>query len=177
MNTSRFHLLLILPLLAAGCATTQKVQHPMAREVVRRSGCPACYYVKDEDVDMRDAVRMARKNEGMFIAALQHPSPTQRDFEVKKPFVQGAEMEHIWLSHVTYTGNRFTGRVDNYPVKITGVKMGVRVSVNPDEITDWAYVDDGKLVGGYTIRALYKNLSPDLRKEFERENRFRITEY
>ena len=52
--------------------------------------------------------------------------------------------------------------------------MGDRVSVNPNEITDWAFVENGRLVGGYTIRVLYSELSPERRKALEAEARFRI---
>jgi len=38
--------------------------------------------------------------------------------------------------------------------------MGDRVSVDPDEISDWAFVQSGRLIGGYTIRVLYSELSP-----------------
>jgi len=123
---------------------------------------------------MRNAVHTARKTVSAFIAALQHPSSTQHDFEVKKTFVKGTEREHIWLSDVTFSGNRFHGTVDNRPIKITGLKMGALVSVNPNEISDWAYVDKGNLVGGYTIRVLFKELTPERKKELENESRFHI---
>jgi len=111
---------------------------------------------------------------GVFIQALQHPARGQRDFEVKKPFRQGDVVEHLWLSNVQFKGNRFHGYVDNRPRKIKGLKMGDRVSVNPNEISDWAFVENGRLVGGYTIRVLYTHLSPERRKALEQEARFRI---
>ena len=151
------------------------MEHPVAREVIRNGKNPEWFRIRNDDIEFRDAVRTARKSVGTFIAALQRPSAKQRDFEVKKPFVQDTEVEHIWLSGVTFSGNRFHGRVDNRPVKFKGLKMGELVSVNPDEITDWAYVDNGDLVGGYTIRLLHKELSPERRKELENESRFHIT--
>jgi uncharacterized protein YegJ (DUF2314 family) len=175
MNSAKLKLLFIVPLLAAGGCATHRMDHPVAREVIRQGANPECFRIKNHDVAMRDAVHTARKTVRTFITALQHPSTTQRDFEVKKPFVQGTEKEHIWLSDVTFSGNRFHGRVDNNPLKIKGLKLGDRVSVNPDEISDWAYVDNGDLVGGYTIRVLYNELSPERRKELEHENRFHIT--
>jgi uncharacterized protein YegJ (DUF2314 family) len=51
------------------------------------------------------------------------------------------EPQHIWLSDVEFVGNRFQARVDNEPRKIRGVKIGQLVSVNPNEITDWLYID------------------------------------
>jgi uncharacterized protein YegJ (DUF2314 family) len=151
------------------------MDHPVAREAIRQGANPEFFRIKNHDAAMKDAVQTARKTEHTFIAALQHPTATQRDFEIKKRFVQGSEKEHIWLSDVTYSGNRFQGTVDNTPVRITGVKIGDRVSANPDEISDWAYVDNGNLVGGYTIRVLYNELSPERKKELERENKFHIS--
>jgi uncharacterized protein YegJ (DUF2314 family) len=176
MDTKKLKLLVIIPLLAAGGCATHRMDHPVARESIRHDKNPECFRIKDKDLAMRNAVHTARKTVGTFIAALQNPSPTQRDFEIKKTFIQGETVEHIWLSNVTFSGNRFHGMVDNHPMKITGLKMGARVSANPNEIADWAYVDKGNLIGGYTIRVLYKELSKERRKELENENRFHITD-
>ena len=151
------------------------MDNPIARESIRHGKDPEYFRIQNEDMAMRKAVQDARNSVGTFVAAIQHRTAAQRGFEVKKPFVQGTEVEYIWLSDVTFSGNRFHGKVDNHPVKITSLKMGEKVSVNPDEISDWAYVDHGYLVGGYTIRVLYKELSPKRRKELENESRFHIT--
>ena len=49
------------------------------------------------------------------------------------------------------------------------MKLGQLVSVNPSEISDWLYVDNGKLAGGYTVRAHYNELSPQQEQVFDRE--------
>ena len=148
--------------------------HPVGRELSRQTAEPEVFEVRNHHSQMHRAVLQARKTVGTFIAALQHPSPGQRDFEVKKAFRQGNEVEHLWLSDVRFSGNRFHGRVDNTPVRIKGVKPGQVVSVNPDEISDWAFVDNGKLVGGYTIRAHYNELSPEQKKQFDQLADFRM---
>lgn len=71
-------------------------------------------------------------------------------------------------------GRRFQGRVDNKPQKIHGLKLGQVVSVDPNQISDWLYVDNGKLVGGYTVRAHYDELSPQQKHEFDRAADFKI---
>ena len=121
---------------------------------------------------MHQAVLQARKTVGEFIAALKHPAAGQQDFEVKKPFIQNGQVEHIWLSDVQFVGNRLQGRVDNQSRKIQGLKLGQLVSVKPNEISDWLYVDNGKLVGGYTVRVHYNELSPTEKQEFDREADF-----
>ncbi len=64
--------------------------------------------------------------------------------------------------------------MDNRPQFITDLKIGARVSVNPDEVTDWSYVEDGRLVGGYTIRVLYSELTPAEKEDFEKRADFHI---
>jgi uncharacterized protein YegJ (DUF2314 family) len=166
-------LLLLAPLLVAGCAG-QRVEHPLAREIRRTGVQPEVFRIEHKDEQMRKAVREARRTVGIFIAALKNPAKGQHDFEVKKPCLKDGEVEHLWLSNVEFSGNRFHGIVDNHPKAIKGLKFGDRVSVNPSEISDWAFVDNGKLVGGYTIRVLSQNLSPKRRKEFENETKIRI---
>jgi len=178
MTTVKLHFLYIIPLLAlGGCASQQTAHpggHPVSREMKQEGIEPAYFTVTDKDKEMKSAVRQARKTVGTFIAALQHPTATQHDFEVKKPFIQGDNKEHIWLSNVTFSGNRFHGLVDNTPRNIKGLKLGQRVSVNPDEISDWAFVDNGNLVGGYTIRVLCSGCDPALKAKVEHEGNFRI---
>ena len=162
-------------LIASGAGAL--AQHAVAREARREGVEPEFFVIDDQDSQMRHAVHDARKTVGVFIKALQHPAADQRDFEVKKPFVKDGEVEHLWLSDVHFSGNRLHGRVDNRPQKIKGLKVGDLVSVNPDEITDWAFVENGKLHGGYTIRALYDSLSPQRKKELENELDFKITKH
>ena len=172
--------LLLLPVLAfaAGCATQQEDNdfsaHPIGRHVTKMNGEPNMFDVQENDADMDRATRRARETVGRFIAALQHPTPSQRDFQVNKLFVKGEHGEHIWLADVKFIGNRFVGIVDNRPVNLPGLKIGTRVAVNPDEISDWSYVDNGQLIGGYTIRVLYSELTPQERADFEKQADFHL---
>jgi uncharacterized protein YegJ (DUF2314 family) len=165
---------LVAALLIAGIISTGKADNPISNELQNKSGEPAVFRVENEHAAMRKAVGQARKTVGQFIKTLQHPASGQTDFEVKKPFIEGNDVEHIWLSDIEFVGGRFKGKVDNAPVKIHGLKIGQVVSVNPDEISDWAYVDNGKLVGGYTIRVHYNELTPAQKKEFQREADFKL---
>ena len=146
----------------------------IGQQLERSSTEPPYLEVPKDHAAMHSAVVHARKTVGKFITALQHPAQGQKDFEVKKPFIQNGHVEHIWLSDVQFVGNRFQGRVDNQSRKIRGVKVGQLVSVNPNEISDWLYIDNGKLVGGYTVRVLYSELSPQEKQEFNRAADFKI---
>ncbi len=135
---------------------------------------PEFYQVPKNNAAMHLAVQEARKTIKTFIATLRHPGPGQQDFELKKRFVQGDQVEHIWLSDVKIVGNHFEGQIDNQPRKIQGLKLGQVVSVKRNEISDWLYIDNGTLVGGYTVRAHYNQLTPQQKQKFDREADFKI---
>ena len=170
-------LLSLLPLLAVGCASDddKEVPHAIGRTATRTPGDAVMYTVNDDDKQLEHASGHARRTVGEFITALNSPQPGQRDFQVKKLFItKDGQAEHIWLADVKFNGNRFVGVVDNKPSHIPGLKVGDRASVNPDEISDWSYVNNGKLVGGYTIRVLYAELSPEEKQDFEKRADFHI---
>lgn len=158
----------------AGSTLNARAADAISKELDKGNTEPEYFDVPHDHAAMHRAVTEARKTVGEFISALQHPASGQQDFEVKKPFVQGDQVEHIWLSNVRFVGNRFQGQVDNQPRKIRGVKLGQLVSVNPNEISDWLYVENGKLVGGYTVRVHYNELSPEQKQKFDREADFKI---
>jgi uncharacterized protein YegJ (DUF2314 family) len=143
-------------------------------QVIHKSKGKGDYAVSNDNDAMGQATESARKTVNQFITAMKNPRPGQTDFEVLKPCVEGVEVEHIWLSDVKVVGNRFQGVVDNAPRKVRRLQEGQVCSVNPDEITDWLFIDNGKLVGGFTVRAHYKQLSPAEKAEFKRHADFKI---
>jgi len=136
---------------------------------IHREGEPVCVHVKEENKAMDRAVETAQKTTDKFIASLRAPKASQSRFAVKKPFVEGEKVEHIWLSAVSYDGRVFRGKVDNEPVEIKGVRPGQEVSVAANEISEWMYVEDGRLVGGLTISAMCQAMSPAEKQQFEKD--------
>jgi uncharacterized protein YegJ (DUF2314 family) len=139
-------------------------------------GEPPCFRVSPHYKRMREAVRRAQASLPVFLAALRHPSPNQKDFAVKKVFIQGEEVEHIWLSDVRWKKGKIYGRIDNRPLRIGGLKLGQWVSASPSEISDWMFLDHGKLVGGYTLQACSRALPRSERKKLWSAADFRVQE-
>jgi uncharacterized protein YegJ (DUF2314 family) len=158
----------------AGLTLNAPAANVVAEQLQKGSAEPEYFQVPKDHAAMHRAVKEARQTVGKFIAVLKHPAPGQQDFEVKKPFTQGDQVEHLWISDVQLVGNRFQGRIDNQPRKIGGLKLGQVVSVKPRDISDWLYVDNGKLVGGFTVRAHYDELSAQQKKAFDRDADFKI---
>jgi uncharacterized protein YegJ (DUF2314 family) len=79
----------------------------------------------------------------------------------------------MWLAPVTYDGRMFHGTVSNVPTTVKSVKMGEQAAVSPSKISDWMYLEHGKLVGGHTIRVLRDTLSPGECADFDKQMQFR----
>jgi uncharacterized protein YegJ (DUF2314 family) len=125
-------------------------------------------YVAPDDPRMKAAIEKARSNVNTFIAALQSPKPGQSGFSVKMAFIEGDNTEHMWLTPVRYDGQKFHGTINNEPEKIKSVKLGQKVSIEPSQISDWMYLENRKLKGGETIRALRDAMTPAERADFDK---------
>jgi uncharacterized protein YegJ (DUF2314 family) len=128
--------------------------------------------VADDDPRMNAAMDKARASVNEFIAALESPRPGQTDFTVKMAFSDGSNTEHMWLAPVTYDGKAFHGAVSNDPTSVNNVRMGQQVEVSPSKISDWMYLDHGKVVGGQTLRVLRDTLGPKERADFDKSVQF-----
>jgi uncharacterized protein YegJ (DUF2314 family) len=129
--------------------------------------------VADDNPRMNAAMEKARSTLSSFITALQSPQPGQSGFTVKMAFSDGPDTEHIWLEPVSYDGKRFHGTVSNVPVTVKNVKMGQHAAVSPSRISDWMYLEHGKVVGGHTLRVLRETLPPAERADFDKQVQFR----
>jgi uncharacterized protein YegJ (DUF2314 family) len=130
--------------------------------------------VKDDDPKMQAAIAKARSTVPEFIAALKAKIPGTDGFAVKVLFKDGDKGEHMWISRPTYVGGKFHGVIGNEPKFVRNVRLGQLYSVAPTEITDWMYVEKGKLVGGYTLRAIRDAKTPEERAAMDRELPFTI---
>ena len=122
--------------------------------------------VDAKDAEMLAAINKARSEFGRFMAAFIHPAEGQQSFLVKVAFTEGDEVEHIWLADLDFAAARPTGVIGNEP-KIKRLHFKQRVEFDPKYISDWMYIDHGKLIGGYTTRLLRQRMSPEERKKFD----------
>ena len=140
---------------------------PQHGGVVERPDNPPVSYVEGDDPQMVAAINQARATVDQFIAALNNPTDVQADFSIKLPVTDGDQVEHMWLSDVRYADGKFTGQIANEPLELTNVALGDDAEIARDQISDWMYVDDGRLMGGYTIRRVRDSMPADERREFD----------
>jgi uncharacterized protein YegJ (DUF2314 family) len=145
-----------------------------AEPAAKPPAASGCAQVSDNDKQMDRAVENAQRNLAFFIAALRAKKSGDTVFEIKKGFIDGNNVEHLWVKEVTYDGKKFHGKIDNQPLEVKNAHAGARVTVSPEEVVDWMFLKDGKLIGGYTTRVLYARLTPEEKAEFDKRAEFQI---
>ncbi len=128
-------------------------------------------HVVSDDSEMNAAILRARKTLPLFIEAFQDPQPDQTEFTIKVRFPYGDDenWEHLWVSDLTYNEQQFAGVVWNEPLRVQGLHLGDKVLVNTEDITDWMIIEDGRMIGGFTIYAIRDGLPEHKRAQFEAE--------
>lgn len=162
--------------LAQGCDDSSTSTTPSGKDVIEREGNPDVVYYDDSDDLMNRGIAKAKATYAEFLTALEAKDPASTGFSVKKPFEAREGKEHLWISDVAWDGKKFTGTVGNEPVNVPGLALGQAVEVKPEELSDWMYILDGKLYGGYTIRVMMGEYPPEERKAIEQQMGFTVPE-
>ncbi len=137
---------------------------------IEREGEPTIYGVTDNDTEMNEAIRTANQTLDKFNSALKSGNAEFKYFALKIRFKTPYGGEHIWVSNITLKDNKYFGVVDNLPESTTDVRIGDSIQIVNDNISDWMYIDNQKLRGGFSLRLLRKRMTEPERKQFDAEN-------
>jgi uncharacterized protein YegJ (DUF2314 family) len=147
----------LVALIAAGCSRESP------EEDVKEEN-PPVLDVRQDDPEMNEAIAQAQGTLTNFLAALAAPKTNQDYFLIKGRFTAGDRVEHIWVADIEFTNKVFRGVLANEPNRIPGLSFKQAVEVESAQVSDWMYVEDGKLVGGYTSRVVRKRMTPEQRR-------------
>lgn len=138
------------------------------KNVAEREGEPDMVYVPSEDERMNWAIEKANLTLWYFEQSLKNRQAYQNYFSIKVLITDGDEGEHIWLTdpHFDDEGNLF-GTVGNEPVNIRSVKFNQKIGIKRDLISDWMIIENGRLIGGYTIRAIRDGVAEKEKAAFD----------
>ena len=131
-----------------------------------RLATPSTSATSSEDTEPDSAIAEARGSLDTFITKITTPHPNQTFVAVKVRFTPpGESPQDIWVDEVTYTNGVFWGNMGD-DIPSLRLEAGEKVTINEEDIVDWMIVEDGKLVGGYTIRLAVQRMSPEERERF-----------
>ena len=118
------------------------------------------------DVELEAAIQQARNTLEEFMDRIASPHPDRTFVAVKvRVFPPDGWPQDIWVDGVTYTDGSFRGNMGD---DIPSLKLSFddKMVIQTKAIVDWMIVEDGKLVGGYTIRLAYQRMSPEEKERF-----------
>jgi len=139
--------LLLLAVLVA-CATPQETEDPT-------------FSVSDNDPEMTLAISRARESLPQFWSAFEHRDRGQSDFALKVQIEDSNGIEHFWVTDLRLEDGKIYGVVGNEAEIVASVQLGDEIEVPVEDISDWLYVRDDKMVGNFTLRPLFKQMPPE----------------
>jgi uncharacterized protein YegJ (DUF2314 family) len=120
-----------------------------------------------DDPKMAEAIGVAKETLGEFLDALSQPKIGQTGFLLKVVFDTDGQREHVWVAEVEVLSARTLCGVIASTPKSPNLRFKQRVDFEPNRITDWMYVENGLLVGGFTTRLIRKRMTSEERAAFD----------
>ena len=141
---------------------------------VKRETESKLYSTTEDDKEMNQAINEAKQKLNEFEKNLVSNNFDTSTFALKLRFPTETGDEHIWATSIRLVAGEYYGIIDNVPKLTTQVKLGQRVKLNRDSITDWMYAENGVLRGGFTIRVIRRRMNDQEKRQFDSSFRLRI---
>ena len=120
----------------------------------------------EHDPRMELAINEAKSTLKHFFDTFANRKQNQNNFLLKVRFENDGEVEHILVANIDANVFPLEGTVANEP-NIKNIEFKQRISFHQSEITDWMYLENGYLVGGFTIQVIRSSLSQEEKAEHD----------
>ena len=114
--------------------------------------------VKQDDPEMVAAIAKARELLPQFWQIFESQEGGESDFALKVRITDSRGTEHFWVTDIERRDGITKGIINNDPNIVKSVKLGDQIVIPEEDITDWLYMQDGKMVGNETLRPLLKRV-------------------
>jgi len=132
------------------------------------------------DKEIEKITENARRALPVFFRNLARPEAGAGSFFVKYPLTASGDdgggdapngaTEQVWLGGIRFKDGRYYGVLANNTAgPSAGKKKGDTIVFDPDMITDWMYVQNGKIAGGRSIKYLLEKIPEDERSAEQRK--------
>jgi uncharacterized protein YegJ (DUF2314 family) len=118
------------------------------------------------DAEMKAAFQQARDTLDSFTEKIGTFDPNRTLVALKVRFaLPDGSTQDLWVDQIIDQNGSFRGTMgDDLPL----LKLSVddKITIKRDDIVDWMIVEDGKLIGGYTIRLAFQRMTPEEKQRF-----------
>jgi len=124
--------------------------------------------VEQSDKELERIADNARRALPTFFRNLIRPEEGANNFYIKYPLSDDdGNIEQVWLGSIHLNGGIYFGRLANTTKRMETRKNG-SIIIDTDKITDWMYIQDGKIIGGRSIKYLLEKI-PELQRSEEQK--------
>jgi uncharacterized protein YegJ (DUF2314 family) len=109
--------------------------------------------LRGEPVAASAAIAEAQRRLPEFVAAVRARTGDRFSLRARFRTWRGGS-EFLWLDDVEIDADGFTGALADRPKGVPGLRIGQRVLVEPDQVTDWTFMREGRALGGFTQSVL-----------------------
>ncbi|HSL42597.1 MAG TPA: DUF2314 domain-containing protein [Anaerolineales bacterium] len=122
----------------------------------------------DDDPELEEAVRQAQNTLHIFRQEMLSPSSSYLLVSLKVRFVAAnGEAEDMWTEPVYILDDVYTVRMVEGVTITKGTHPDRLVDVQLNDIVDWMLLqEDGKVIGGYTLKLDYERLTPEEQRKY-----------
>jgi uncharacterized protein YegJ (DUF2314 family) len=124
-------------------------------------------HVSEGDAEMAAAISQARQSLPHFWEVFEKPTRGEDHFALKVKITDEHGTEHFWANELQRQDGKISGTINNDPNIVKSVKLGDRIEITADDISDWMYMRDGKMVGNRTMVPLFKSMPPEEVEQFK----------
>jgi uncharacterized protein YegJ (DUF2314 family) len=126
--------------------------------------------VEHSDKELEKIAENARRALPTFFRNLARPEAGADNFFVKYPLTtDDGGIEQVWLGGIRVKDGVYYGRLANTSNLSGGRMKNKLITFDPDKITDWMYIQDGKIIGGRSIKYLLEKIPETQRSEDQRK--------
>ena len=101
---------------------------------------------------MVEATQKARETFPDFVEGFR--SGNGSEFSAKFSFTDDQKTERLWVAVDAINGDSILGTLGNKPEIVENMAEGDPVTRTLDELEDWLYMNEGQMIGGYTVQAM-----------------------
>jgi uncharacterized protein YegJ (DUF2314 family) len=131
----------------------------LARLVYQRFFTDPVVAFSEDDPEMLDAKDRALSSLPAFWQALRSARPENDLYALKVRYAVGENSESVWLMMDPASPDHGKGRLMNRP-QLLDAREGQELGFEDSQIVDWMYRENGKLIGGESLRLMIRKSPP-----------------
>lgn len=152
----------LILLSAIGCKKDDPIEKPFQPATVSK--------ISNENLEINKAISTAKMTLDQFDTAIKSKNPHFSFFALKSTIQTLNGKEPIWINKIELVDQKYFGIIDNLPTAAKDIKIGDRIEIDKNSISDWMYLENSILRGGYTIRVLRNEMTENEKRDFDKNN-------